>query len=337
MKNILIVTSFGFLFAFMPLSLLGQSPISLSQSSTAVPALSFDTKTYAFEKGDVIKFKFDVKSRTMTKVSIVEFPSNYVYSAFKSKGDEVEVAVPRRGVYEFVFENSGVARRIVNYSIVRIPKDESASSFNSTVGYLSVYDTLIKETEQEFVISVDTSFVQVTDQMVRVHSATNLNGNKTVSTFSLPENTVKWSYYIGVDQGGEEAYGAASDELTKSGMALIGSIDPLIGLAITGVSSFAALSKGEDIEYSIVEGNNANLFLQGSAYQGLRRAKVLNDASVMSKVTKRPISFCLINDNALTGVDVLVKVSAICVDRKTEMRIVKEKVITERKVPVIVE
>ena len=162
-------------------------------------------------------------------------------------------------------------------------------------------------------------------------SSGNLNGNKTTFNFTLPENTVSWSYYIGVDQGGQEVYEKATKDLAKNASSIVSAIPgygPLAALALGGVSYLATLQSGEDIDFWIVEGENVNLFLAGQQFYYIKKGKVINDFSRMNTPLKGNFHVCLSNDNAVTGVTVVVKITAIQVKQTWDTRPIQKMHVT---------
>ena len=169
-----------------------------------------------------------------------------------------------------------------------------------------------------------------------MHSSTNANGNKTTFNFTLPANTVSWSYYVGVDQAGQDAFNKATKELSQKATPLVSSIPgygPLAALALGSTSYIAQLQSGEDIDYYICDGNNVNLFLSGQAFYYIKKGKVINESARMTTNLKGSYHFCLSNDNAVTGVTVVVKVTAISVTENWGTRPVEKMKVTSWEEP----
>jgi hypothetical protein len=165
-------------------------------------------------------------------------------------------------------------------------------------------------------VKKDTTIITLTDQVAKVHSSTNLDGNKTTLNFTLPANTVSWSYYIGVDQSGQDAYEQATKNLAKKAGPIVSRIPgygPMAALALGGASFLTAAQTGEDIDYYIVQGENVNLFGANQQFYYVKKGKVINDYSRMTENYKGQYHVCLMNDNAITGVSVAVKITAIVV------------------------
>ncbi|MGZ4034921.1 MAG: hypothetical protein ACXVP4_08670, partial [Bacteroidia bacterium] len=175
------------------------------------------------------------------------------------------------------------------------------------------------------------------DEIAKVHSVGNLNGNKNTFNFSLPKNTVAWSYYIGVDQGGQQAFQQATSQLAKSAGPIISKFPgygPLAALALGAACYISQLQTGEDIDFYFVEGGeNANLFTAGQQFRYFQKGKVINDYSrVTSPLTADNLFVCLNNDNAVTGVEVTVKITAIVVNKEWGTRPIQKMHITSHEV-----
>ncbi len=143
----------------------------------------------------------------------------------------------------------------------------------------------------------------------------------------MPPNTVQWGYYIGVDQQGQEAFEEASKAVAKSARPILAAVPgygPLACLMTTGVSFIATLQSGEDIDYRLVTAENIQLLRSGAQYYYIKKGKVINDKSVVLGNNKSGNYFLhLSNDNAITGVQVKVVITAMCVKEEWGKRQVK--------------
>jgi len=309
----------------------------LSQGTTQVnSALSSDGLKrfyFALDQGDQLTLDYTLRSGKIETVRLVDYGGNELYSDFRTNGGSVNVSIPKKSVYFLEFTNVGLVSRAVDYKVTRIsmPGNEG---FTTIVDMKNITDTI----EGNFpslgkVIYLDTLFEDVLDQEVLVHSQTNSTGPKAVTNFSLPPNTLKVSYYIGVSQEGVDAFKSSAKQLTDEASAIISAVDPLIGLALTGVSTFTTLSGGENIQYYLVENcvlgmANSNLFLQGQPFKALKSANIYNDASVIEAFSCSNLAFCFFNDNQLQSVDVVVKAKALTAKAHT---------LVKKSVPVIPE
>lgn len=335
MKNKLIFLFIGFFFIS---NFSSSQTIDVVESTLKIGALGEEVFYYGFAERDKIIFNFEVlKGKELKEIEIIELPSSTKFSDYNAVAiNDKVLTVQKTGIYKFRFSNSGVTGRICNYRIQRIPSSEASINFNTSVYWKTIYDTTYYKVNENYLISKDTMVHNITDQIAKVHSATNSNGNKSSFNFTLPANTVSWSYYIGVDQAGQNAFNEASKELSQKASPYISSIPgygPLAALALGSTSYIAQLQSGEDIDYYICDGNNVNLFLVGQVFYYIKKGKVLNESARMTTNLKGSYHFCLSNDNAITGVTVVVKVTAISVTENWGTRSVEKMKITSWKMP----
>jgi hypothetical protein len=293
---------------------------------------------YGFAEGDKLVFNFEeLNGKELKEVEIIELPSSSKFMDYKTSiiaGKELNIS--RTGIYKFRFSNSAISGRVCKVKIQRIPASESTKNFNSSVYWKTVYDTTYVTEQERYLIKTDTTIINLTDQVAKVHSQTNLNGYKTTFNFTLPNNTVAWSYYIGVDQQGQEVYESAVRQLSHKAAPIVARLPgygPMAALALGGISYLSALQSGEDIDFYIVDGNNVNLFLAGQQFYYIKKGKVINDYSRMLSPLKGSYHVCLYNDNAITGVAVSVKITAVVVTEQWGLRSIQNMKVNSTQVP----
>lgn len=314
-----------------------QTIIDVAESTIKVSGLEEEVFYYGFAEGDQLIFNFEeVDGKELKELEILELPSTTKFMDYKTKKIENKIInISKTGIYKFRLYNSSIGERICKFKIQRIPSSDATLNFNTGVYWKTVYDTTYTTVQEKYLIKVDTTIFNLTDQVAKVHSVGNLNGNKTTCNFTLPANTVSWSYYIGVDQAGQQAFQNATNELASKAGPIVSNIPgygPLAALAIGGVSYLTQLQSGEDIDFFIVDGNNVNLFLGGQAFSYIKKGKVLNDYSRMTAPLKGTWHVCLSNDNAVTGVEVTIKITAIVVTEQWGTRPIKKMQINSRNV-----
>lgn len=303
--------------------------------TTFVPSFNEDTEYYfGFAEGDQIVFSFEViKGRAVNEIEVSEYLGSSRFSDVKTTRivDKV-LTVSTTGIYKFRIRGAFRTKKC-RLTIQRIPASSELMSFNTSVYWRTVNDTSFYYVNEQYLASVDTSVVNLGERTEKVHSVGNLNGNKNTFNYLLPENTVAWSYYIGVNQEGQKAFEEATSDLAKSASPIVARIPgygPLAALALGGISYLTKLQRGEDIEYYIVENGQQSRFLAGYQPYYLKKGKVINDFSQMPKRSGM-IHFCLKNDNAITGVSVMVCVSAITIKENWEIREVEKFSVSQRK------
>ena len=306
---------------FCTYRIFGQTTIDIADNTLKVAGLGEEVFYYGFAEGDQLIFNFqEVNGKELKELEIIELPSSSKFMDYKTtKVENKTINVTKTGIYKFRFSNSAISGRICKFKIQRVPAGETTKNFNTSVYWKTIYDTTYTTEQEKYLIKADTIVSNLTDQIAKVHSVGNLNGNKTTFNFTLPINTVAWSYYIGVDQAGQQAYQKATDELASKAGPLVSKIPgygPLAALALGGVSYLSQIQGGEDIDFYIVDNDNVNLFLGGHQFSYIKKGKVINDYSKMTAPLKGMWNVCLSNDNAVTGVEVAVKITAIIVNQQ---------------------
>lgn len=318
--------------------LFGQTTVDVAENTFKVGILGGEQEFYyGFSEGDQLVFNLqEVNGKELKEVEIIELPSSSKFMDYKTKKIENKILnIQRTGIYKFRFSNSALSGRICKMKIQRIPVSDETKNFNTSVYWKTVYDTTYTTVQEKYLIRVDTTILNLTDQIAKVHSQTNINNNKTTFNFTLPINTVAWSYYIGVDQAGQQAYQYAASQLSERAAPLVSRIPgygPLAALALGGTSYLSYIQSGEDIDFYIVDGNNVNLFLAGQQFYYVKTGKVINDYSRMLTPLAGTYHVCLANDNAVTGVTVAVKITAITATERWGYRPVQQMHISSQEV-----
>src|SRR4030095_6072228 len=116
-------------------------------------------------------------------------------------------------------------------------------NFNTSVSWKTIYDTTYATESEIYLERSDTSVVNLVDQIPKITSRNDLNGNdnKTIVDFSLPKGTIGWSYYIGVGNEGKQAYDKASNAFLTTGAQTVSKIPGygvLAALALHGINYF---------------------------------------------------------------------------------------------------
>ena len=289
------------------ISLSAQNIVDVAENTLKVSAFGEEVFYYGFAKGDQLIFNFqEIDGKELKEIEITALPSSSVFMEYKTrKIENVSIPVSQTGVYKFKFVNGGIIGRICKVKIQRIPAD-STKKFNPSVYWKTVQDTSYTTEQEEYVIKTDTVFSNLTDMYIKVHSRWNWNSNrKNYFYFTLPNHILAWSYYIGVNRKGQDLYEAAAERLhSETGYS------PLAALIYGRESYLSHLPSGEDIDFSISDGNFASTFLSVPACY-VNKRKVITDYSKMINPTKGKFRFGLHNNNLIIPVNVVVKIATL--------------------------
>lgn len=325
----------AFIMLLLSSNLLAQEPIDIAESTLKIPPQGEEAFFYGFAEGDQLIFSFEeVNGKELKELEIIELPSSSKFMDYKTKKITNKIiGITRTGIYKFRFANSNLlAGRICKFKIQRIPAALETRKFNSNVYTRIVNDTSYYASQERYLTKSDTIINELTSQVAKVHSQGNLNGCRTSFNFSLPTNTIAWSYYIGVDQAGQPAYENATKQLlAKSSPSLIKLVgfSPLGAVALSVTSFLPLIQKGEDVDYYIVQGDNVNLFLSKQQFNYIKKGKVINDFTRMEPI-EGMLHVCLFNDNAVMPISVLVKITAIQVNQIWDTKPITKMNITNR-------
>jgi len=339
---------------FLNTGIYGQlSPIVLTESTLKIGGLSTEESYFGFTEGDQIVFDFnEINNKELKEIEIVELPSSSKFFEYKAININSKIInVTSTGIYKFRFYNSALGGRLCKFKIQRIPSSENTKSFNSNVYWKTLYDTSWHTVQEKYLISRDTSVIPVIPHRIeRVHSQTSTNGlpNKTTLNFTLPANTISWSYYIGVGESAEAVFKQAEEKAAKSksnlsaasGLASgIAYIDPtgsaaLASLALKGLADFSIPEKADNIQYWFVRDfENAQLFMNAQQFYMFDKG----DGPVCTKRITQPLLgtlyLCLLNDNLREGIDVHLRISAVTVNEKWGIRDINKFNVKTRKEP----
>lgn len=319
---------------------IGQDTIDVVEKTIKVSGLSTETEYYGFAEGDKVLFNLTVENRKDLKdVTISEYPNSVKFADHTIETiSNKAINISRRAVYKFDYYNSNVSGRTIKIKIQRIPRTENTKFFNTNVEWVNKVDTSYIAQENTYLISSDTALVNVMDSKVLVNSQTNMdNPNKTVVDFTIPENTIKWTYWIGVGEEGLQAFRQDKTNFIKNGSKLIGSIEPLAGLAF-GVISMTHANVGENVKYFYLPSlSDAQKFKSGQSFMQFKSGNVITDFGLMNyeEIQNRRYYLGLENDNLMQGIEVNVKILAVVVNNKFDTVIEKVPTYSNKSIPVI--
>ncbi len=317
----------------------GQTPVEVWKGAVKISSVSEEQLYFGFAGGDKLLFDFqEIAGRELKEFEITEWPQSSKFIEYNTnKINRKQISIPRTAIYQFRLTNRSISERVCRLQIWRIPGSASPKKFNTSVEWKTAYDTTYIPSIEKYLMRKDTSIFN-REVLVTVNAQTNTYGPRQFPDFDLPENTVSWSYYIGVNQQGQQAFQDATQKLSQTASPLLTRIPgygPLAALALSGIPYFTQLQKGEDITYYIIDGANAMLARQQQPFQFYRSNKVINDFAAMKAPLAGKYYFYLYNDNSTTGLDVIIKVAAIVVTERWAERPVQKMNRQTKKIPVL--
>ena len=312
-----------------------QKTIDIAATSIKVGLKTEEVVYFGFAEGDQLIFSFEeANGKEMKEVEIVEMPNASRFIEYKtSKLENKTLKVPRTAIYKFRFANSAILPRVCKYKIQRIPATAATENFNSTVYFDEYEDTTYTTEVENYIDKTDTIINNFQERTVKVNPLTAPGSSKTVFNFTLPENTIAWSYYISADKGGQQVYMEAAKIISSNSGHIIAKFPnygPLAAVALDRTPFITKLDTGQYINYWIVENDNAELFRSGDQFRFIKKGKAINDFSKMEPLD-RAFYFCLHNDRKDIPVTVTVKITAILINEKLASRSAQKMHITLKK------
>ena len=330
-KYFLLFIFFGLLSVFI----YGQKPIDVAESSIKVGIKAEEEVYYGFAEGDQLIFSFEeANGKDMKEVEILEMPGSSRFMDYKtSKIENKTINVPRTAIYKFRFANSALLPKVCKYKIQRIPASPATQNFNTTVYFDNYNDTTYTTEIESYISKADTIINNFQERNVKVNATSAAGTSKAFFNFVLPENAVTWSYYLTAEKAGQQAYQEAGKILSSNSPEVVSKFPnygPLAAVALDRPSYLTKLDTGVHINFWIVEGDNADLFMTGEQFRFLKKGKVINDFYRMEP-GDRSFHFCFHNDYKDTPVIVTVKITAIAINETLASREVKRMQVTPKR------
>lgn len=323
----------------IPLFNNAQSLIDVVETAVEINGFKEELLYYGFAEGDKLIISFEENNNLPVKeFEVIEYPSTSRFKDIKvTKFTNKTITINKTGVYIFRILNSDDNSRICKIKLQRIPLTENLKHFNTSVSWKTAIDTSYSNTYEKVSVA-DTIIKNVIEETSKVSSKTAINGNPnhTWVNFYLPDNTVSWSFYIGVNKDGKKEYEEASSKFfaKAAGSAmLIPGYGPLAALALTGVSYFSTVPSGSNVKYYFLDSENYTNFIQNRKNYSFKSGDVINGFAQMKNPLSGKIFLYLINDNLRNAISVFIKVTAITIKESYKNRSTKEAKFEEKKIP----
>ena len=317
---------------------ISQENIVISEGTLKVRGVSEEALYFGMCEGDELVFTFnEMKKKALKEVEIVEWPATSRFFEYKTRAiNRKSLQIQNTGIYVLRLKNTALSGRICRYRLERIPVDPH-KKFNTTVYWATKRDTSFYTIEEDYLVSRDTSIVDVIPHQVhRVHSLTATNGkpNQSYVQVVLPANTISWSYYLGVGEDSEEVFRNADRKARATrdklkGVSKLASLDPsgsltMASLALNGIAEFAIPDGADNIQYWLTDYENAQLFMAGYEFRIYDKGNGPLVYKRMEVLPAEAIYFCLLNDNLMEGIDVHMRIAAVTITENWGKRPVEQ-------------
>ena len=322
--------------------LFGQANSAIvAENTVKISAENEQSFYYGFAKGDEIIFNLEVENNELlNQVEIVELPTTQRFMEYNTKRiRNKKIIATQSGIYKFRFINSSQVSQICKLKIKRVPENKTPANFNSSVFWRTVQDTTFTPLEEKYLAKSDTLVEDIYSGNPQLSSryAITGNNNSQVIEFTLPENTIRWSFFIGTGVQGKEVFEKARIKFTLNAASIISKIPeygPMAALALTGVSYFSNIQGEDNVKYWFLTDNTSvKQFINHKSFTFYKKGDIITEASQMRSPLKGRVHLAVLNDNSFEPIQLTVKVTVIEVIQKWETKIHQEIKVNNRQEP----
>lgn len=332
--------AFLLLFCLSSTIILGQTKISLLESTKKISALSEDSIFIGLHAGDVLIINVEeLNAKELKEIELIEYPKNSKFLDYKTpRIDSKQITITNTGIYKLRIANSAVSGRICKINLDRLPA-ENTQNFNTTVYWKTVTDTTFYLVKENYLILKDTTYSEFYSSTAFISSQNALNGNKNsqIISFDLPLDTKSWSFYIGTGTEGKAEYERAQKQFVNSASKAVLQIPgygPMAALALTGASYINQVQGADNVKYWFLSSpEDVQRFNSDITFYQYKKGDVVNEASQMKSPLKGRIYIALLNDNSIDPINVMIKATAMIVKKNCGERTVEKMSTTSKDVP----
>jgi hypothetical protein len=328
---------------FFACTLSGQSAVLVSDATLKVNASGGEEIFYyGFAEGDKMIFHFEeVNGKELKEIEISEYGGSSKFMDYKTNEIEKHVInVTRTAIYKFRLTNSAPNARVCHVKIQRIPANKATKNFNTSVFWRTVQDTLYTLKNEQYLAKSDTFAQEIYAACPQLSSKLAINGNKNrqVVDFTLPKNTISWSFYIGTGSEAQVEYERAQHDFAKNAaIALVKmpGYGPMAALAISGVSYFNHVQGEDNVKYWLLSNSESVAAFEAgqSTFQDYKKGDVITEASQMKTPLEGKVHLGILNDNTIDPIRVTIKATAIVVEQDWQTRTVQEMQLVSKQEP----
>ena len=303
-----------------------------------VTALKKNLSTYSFLAGDTIVIKIsEIEGKELYQFIIQDVNSAFKKIAKNQTVIEEKIIVTADTDFNFIFNHKPTItaplgfKRTIHIHIVKeeyfIPEVIEVNDFVETTEVV-LYDTINK------LIQSDTTFAPVTNEEISLSSAIEpgKQTRKTIELTPVPGATY-YVYWIGVGGKVKKDYEQVRMNMPLEWAAL-GILEPIEAFAMGKIRQMPTQPEGEDVFFALADVQNKKFFESKKSFQSrFQRQGIVAYGIIDGKLVpeNEQTFICLANDNAVSPIEVGVKIIAVTINNTYE-EIIKDTVITVQKV-----
>jgi hypothetical protein len=292
-----------------------QRPQILFSGDKSLARGKSDTLFFPLHEGDSV---FIELTGPKNKVFSVEF-SDWGSPATLRRIVENKASIPTLAgfteVYQLILHSEAKKTFTANLTVSRKSQTRFHESFAPKIRWGIGDDTTFKLTYKQVVVQMDTVPVKLISSTVPVASRTAWGVQPRVTIpIELPENTLFWTYWIGVGQEAHEALRKLTLMIPKSAQ-LLGVIDPVTAFGLGVIKELPLLAQGEDVTIHFIATSDEEQFIKGEPVKGItggQPIRAVTDFRTKKWAPSLPKSMILAleNDNYVVGISARVEIVA---------------------------
>jgi hypothetical protein len=329
-------------FTVLTAQVLGASKTSiLAENTVRIPTESEKAFYYGFAKGDAMIIDLETEnSELLNQIEVIELPASQRFMEYNSKRiRNKEIIAEHSGIYKFRLVNTSAVPKICKLKIKRVADSDNKEKFNSTIYWRTVQDTTYTPVEEKYVVKRDTLIQEIYSGNPQIAARYAINGshNFQIIEFTLPENTIRWSFFIGTGKEGKEVLDKAKTNFTLNAASVISKIPeygPMAALALTGVSYFGSMQGEDNVKYWFLKDSyNVQQFIDNKTYEFYKKGDVITEACQMRYPLKGKVHLAVMNDNSVESILLTIKVVTVEVRQQWGKRIIQKIKVVNRDEP----
>ena len=334
-RLVIVVLSFGLISSLNAQEL---KTTTIVNDTFEVTALKKNLSTYSFLAGDTIVIRVsEIEGKELHQFIIQDVNSAFQKIAKKQAVIEERIIVTADTDFNFIFNHKPSItaplgfKRNIHINIVKeeyfVPEVIEVNDFVETV------EVTLSDTINQLVQS-DTAFAPVINEDFFLGSVIEpgKQTRKSIELTPVPGATY-YVYWIGVGNQAKKDYEQVKVNMPLEWAAL-GIIEPVDAFAMGKLRQMPIQPEGEDVFVAVVDVENKNSFQKKQSFQPrFQRQGVVTYGIIDGELVPENAQtfICLANDNAVSPIDVSVKIIAVTINNTYE-EIIKDTVITVQKV-----
>jgi hypothetical protein len=275
---------------------------------------------YAFAEGDEIDlYAQELSGKQLKSVELVQWPNNFIFREYETDSSITrKIRIPQTGVYQLRFKEKGLSKKVLRFTLHRIPANTEYARMDTRVGWDIEQNPAFKIEHRSIPVGKKQELLPLGGQVTVGSSKFYTQKPVNAYQFSLPENTIRWAYRISVGQSATEARRQDADKLKsllQGGAVKLMGVQPetALGAFALGMAIDLTVStSGEDVEYALLDYDNWLKFSKNKEYSAqVYQSGIAVDVQRRSSPLNGTWYFAFKSDNWMDNIDVNVDIEVV--------------------------